>query len=319
MTRANAIAVALINRGVEKSDKFCCFSANTIQYASLLLASYLLGITLVPISPTIASYELKKELENLGSKDSLVIFTSIEFAKHFDEIFRNFNNNYTENLKIRSVFVFDGNYGNYIPFEQLLNEGKNMALDRIPHFDVDPKNDTFIILRSSGTSGLPKSTIKSHYAFVASLLGFCSNLQLNGLRVTLIYPFGHIGGSLYLPFLLYSGATAIVYGGYDEELILQSIEKYRINYLTIFSAFGRKLIEGDLSDRYDLSSIEIITTGGAAFPGNIAKAIMEKYNVIFRESKISIIFFFEVLFYSERPPVRSRTFNSNFKNFVFTF
>jgi len=297
MTRANAIAVALINRGVEKSDKFCCLSANTIQYASLLLASYLLGITLVPLSPTIASYELKKELENLGSKDSLVIFTSIEFAEHFDEIFKSFNNNYTENFKIRSVFIFDGNYDNYIPFEQLLIEGKNMALDRIPHFDVDPKNDTFIIFRSSGTSGLPKSTIISHYAFVASLLSFCRSIQLYGLRATLIYPFGHIGGSMYLPILLYSGATAIVYGRYDEELILQSIEKYRINYLTIFSAFGRKLIEGELADKYDLSSVKIMTTGGAAFPGNVAKTIIEKYNVIFEECKILIIFFFEVLFY----------------------
>jgi len=303
MTRANAIAVALINRGVQKSDKFCCFSANTIQYALLLLASYLLGITLVPISPTLASYELKNGLENLGSKVSLVIFTSVEFAKHFDEIFRSFGDNETEKFHIRSVFAFNGNYSHYIPFEQLLVEGKNMTLDRIPHFDIDPKKDIFIILRSSGTSGLPKPTMISHFAFIASLLDFYGSMQLNGLRVSLIYPMGHIGGSLSLPLLLLSGATAIIFSGYDEELILKSIEKHRINCLTIFPAFGRKLIEGELVDKYDLSSVKIVTTGGAAFPGNVAKAIIEKYNVIFIESKILIIFFFEVLFYSKRPIV----------------
>ncbi len=66
----------------------------------------------------------------------------------------------------------NGNYDNYIPFEKLLEEGKDQILDRIPHFDVDPKNYIFLLLRSSGTTGLPKTAIISHYRFIASALGF---------------------------------------------------------------------------------------------------------------------------------------------------
>jgi len=75
--------VALINRGITKTDTFCIFSTNTIQYCVLLYASYFLGVTLVPISPTLAAYELKQDMEKM---ESIVIFTSIENSKHFDEI-----------------------------------------------------------------------------------------------------------------------------------------------------------------------------------------------------------------------------------------
>jgi hypothetical protein len=50
---------------------------------------------------------------------------------------------------------------------------------------------------------------------------------------------------------------------------------------------GPKLVSGDVADKYDFSSLSflVIITGGAAFAENISKAIVKKYNVIFRESK----------------------------------
>jgi hypothetical protein len=78
--------------------------------------------------------------------ESVVIFTSVEKVKYFDEIIDDHNSGKRDNLKIKSVFVFDANFGNYIPFERLLEEGKDQILDRIPHFDVDPKSDIFLHL-----------------------------------------------------------------------------------------------------------------------------------------------------------------------------
>jgi long-subunit acyl-CoA synthetase (AMP-forming) len=180
ISQSNSIAVALIKRGITKSDRFCILSANTIPYCVLLFASYFLGVTLVPLSPTFGTYELKKGIEKM---ESIVIFTSVEKAKFFDEIIENFNSKKIENLKIKSVFVLDGSYGSYIPFERLLEEGKNQLLDKIPHFNVDPKNDYFLLVWSSGTTGLPKTTITSHYSFVASLTDFWTTKQFDPLIV----------------------------------------------------------------------------------------------------------------------------------------
>ncbi len=280
VSQANSVAVALIKRGITKDDRFCILSPHNIRNTVLLLASYFLGATLAPISLHLSAYEVKKDVENM---ESIVIFTSIQYATHSEEIIKEYNESNNKNKKIKSVFVMDGNYENYITFDELLEEGKNQILDRIPHFDVDPKKDIFLLLRSSGTTGLPKSMIISHYSFVASLLEYWNSKQLDNLRVLMAYTDGHIGGLLFLPVWIGSGATVVVLERYEEELWFQSVEKYKINFLTVFPANGHKLIRGKLSEKYDFSSLKLIFTGAAPFPGNVAEEIVKKYKVIFRE------------------------------------
>jgi acyl-CoA synthetase (AMP-forming)/AMP-acid ligase II len=279
VSRANNVAVALIKRGITKSDKICVFSLIDINYTVISFATYFLGIAFVPFSPSLA-YEVKNDMENL---ESVVIFTCAEYAKYFDEIIENFKSGKNKNLKIKSIFVIDGSYSNYIPFNELLEEGKNQVLERIPHFDVDPKKDIFQLLRSSGTTGLPKIQILSQYSFVAAFTEYFTTKQLKDLRPLLPYLSGHITSSLYPPLWISYGATVVLLVKFDEELYFQSVEKYKINLLPIFSAMGRKLVEGELAEKYDLSSVKMMVTGAAPFDAMVSKAIVEKYNVIFRE------------------------------------
>ncbi len=242
ITQANSVAVALINRGITKSDKICIFSSIDINYTLISFATYFLGIAFVPFSPSFVAYELKKDIENL---ESVVIFTSVENAKYFDEIIENFNSEKNEKLKIKSIFVIDANYSNYIPFEKLLEEGKNQILDRIPHFAADPKKDIFQLLRSSGTSGLPKIVVISQYSFVASFKEYFATKQLTHLRPLMSYDSGHITSSLYPLLWISYGATVVLLGKFDEELYFQSVEKYKINLLPTYPALGYKLMIND--------------------------------------------------------------------------
>ncbi len=102
-------------------------------------------------------------------------------------------------------------------------------------------------------------------------------------------PPGHIGNSLFLPLWFCNGATVIIFEKYEEELLLQSVEKYRINLMLIFPAMGHKLIKGELADKYDLSSVKMMITGGAAFPRNVSEDIVKKYNILFRECKSKLL------------------------------
>ncbi len=294
ISQANSVAVALINRGITKSDKILLFSPNSIQSSVLLFASYFLGLTLVPFVPTIASYELKKDIESL---ESIIIFTSVEIIENKEKY---------PKLNIKSVFVLNGSlnwwkwsktYLNFEKFENLLIEGKNKILEKIPYFSVDPKTDIFLLLRSSSsvTDSSPKAAIISHYSFVASLTEFWKTKQFEKVIIPIISSFGEIGAHLSLANYLCSGATLVLYEEYDDELLLQSVEKYRINVLVLFPAIGQKLIEGKLSNKYDLSSVRMMFTETVAFPPNVAKELVKKYKAIFRESKsylLPIICFF---------------------------
>jgi uroporphyrinogen-III synthase len=59
----------------------------------------------VSFSITFTAYELKTNIEDL---ESVVIFTSVENAKYFDEIIENFNSGKREKLKTKAIFVTGG-------------------------------------------------------------------------------------------------------------------------------------------------------------------------------------------------------------------
>src|SRR2546422_626795 len=102
----------------------------------------------------------------------------------------------------------------------------------------------------------------------------CRCRHSNPAIVGLNYPYGHTSGNLFMPYYVTIGAQVILYGVYDEELLLGSIERYRITQLPTFPAFVRKLIGGEQADRYDVSSVHYILVGGSALPGNVAKELM---------------------------------------------
>jgi len=228
------------------------------------------------LGPTLNIFELKNEIQKSGPT---IIFASAKKVRDFDSIVVDSDNK----SKIKFVVVFDGIHEKYLSYQLLVDEGKDESLEKIPYFNVDPKNDSFILTYSSGTTGIPKCAILSHYMIVSILTESLNNPRFKGMIVAGSYPFGHVSGSVFLPCLVISGAVLVLFGEYNEELVLKSVEKYRINSMPLFPAFGRKLIEGELVDKYDLSSLKLIFTGGAAFPGNFAKAIIEKYKVIFTE------------------------------------
>ncbi len=281
ISQSNNTAVALLKRGISKSDIISCFSENNLQYAITQFAIDFLGNTYTPIKPTNGYFELKNQILNSGST---VVFTSAKNAHIVEKVTNDFNEDKKNEIKL--VVVFNGSYANFLPFDELVKEGNNEVLEKIPYFEIDPKTDLSCIIYTSGSTGLPKGAVYTHYIFVAVLEGIDSYYDFRSVSnptIAQIYPFGHASGNASLPGWVYKGNTLFLYEEINEELILESVEKYKINVLPIFTAFGHRLIDGDLKDKYNISSVKMMTTTGSRFPPKLAHNLIDKYKIIFRE------------------------------------
>src|SRR6266446_10680452 len=149
---SNSIAMALIKRGITKRDKIAFYGQNSIQHSILRFAVFFTGNTFMPLSPTFGKYEVEEEVKSVGTN---IIFSSAQDLHKFDGVFNNNND-------IKLVVVFDGKDDKYVSFEQLLEEGRDQTLDRIPYFPINTENDISFLIHTSGTTGKPKCVMISH-------------------------------------------------------------------------------------------------------------------------------------------------------------
>ncbi|CAG2107844.1 unnamed protein product [Medioppia subpectinata] len=275
--------MALIGRGVTKEDVIAFCGQNSIQHLVLRFMTAFLGLTFVPLSPGFGKYELKHMCESTGA--TIVMSSAQDFHK-FDWLLDD-RGNLASAVVIKHVVIFDGKHDTHVTFDTLLAEGGvGRTLSRYPHFVVHPDTDMCFLIHTSGTTGPLKCAMIPHRAVISA----CGETRLfNYDRIdgqvvcATVHPFGHISGTYLIPMQVLNGVHCILFAELTEQSLMRGIEKYNINVLAVFPEMARKLIDGDLVGKYDMSSLKCINTGGAGVPGNIAKEIIKKYGIWFKE------------------------------------
>ncbi|CAG2108524.1 unnamed protein product [Medioppia subpectinata] len=272
---ATDIAVALLDRGVNQSSLIAFYGPNSIQHAVLRVAVKLLGATFMPLSPTFGQYEVTEEVRAVGAD---IVMCSARDLDKFNSLLDSNNND-----EIKLVIVFDGKHDEHVTYDRLREEGQGLGvkLAKVPHFDVKSRDETLFLIHTSGTTGAPKCAQVPHRMILNNVRMY--NKGAASMVSSFLYPLGHMSGTFALPMQLCSGGTLIMFPDYDDEFIAQSVQKYRINSLGIFPNVGKQMVDHGLLDKYDMSSLKMLATGGAAFPPDTARVFIDKYGLIFGE------------------------------------
>jgi fatty-acyl-CoA synthase len=217
----------LLKLGVTKSDIILLNSQNNIPYAVTSLAAYFLGIAISPSKPSHNTFEVSNQIADSGAS---IVFTdkgSANITKHAIDSLKNTNSH-----QIKLAFIFDGEYNTPNVFKQyqtLLEEGQGKKLSKIPYFEVDPKNDVATIVYTSGSTGLPKGALMTHYPYISA---FCVAKELNIFQDDSIfsghYPFGHVSGTFLLTAALTTNSRMILLDNTEIENIVKAVEKYKV-------------------------------------------------------------------------------------------
>lgn len=263
------VAAGLAARGFSKGDVVAIYSPNCLEYPIAFGAIALLGGVSTTANPSYTTSELAYQLNDAGAKYLLTAPQLLERALEA-----------ASQSKVESIFVF-GDAAGAIPFSVLLEHG-----DTVPKVQINPKEDAVALPYSSGTTGLPKGVILTHYNLTANMHQIANRDSLSSADTIIgLLPFFHSYGlQIFLSYSLYCGATVVVMPQFDLETFLSLVQKYKITRAHLVPPIVLALAKQPIVDKYDLSSLKLITCGAAPLGNELTKECEQRLNCVVNQA-----------------------------------
>jgi len=263
-------AGGLAARGFGKGDVLAIYSPNTLAYPIAFHAVAHAGGVVTTVNPLYTPGELAGQLRDAHARFLITVGPFLDNARQAAE----------EAGGIEEIFTFDGAPG-ATPFSALMEAEE---LEEGP--EIDPATDLVALPYSSGTTGVSKGVMLTHRNLVANMVqldGLESHCRLLTEEDTLIavLPFFHIYGLLVIMnWALSRGTSIVVLPRFDLEQFLGAMQEYGVTYAHLVPPILVALAKHPLVDEYDLSSLEVITSGAAPLGEDLALAVEERLECV---------------------------------------
>lgn len=260
-TAVRQTAASLAARGFRKGDVFAIFSPNLPEYAVAFHAVSLIGGTVTTINSLYTIEEVVQQLTDAGAKYLLTVPQLMEVARAAAAA-----------CDLREVFVC-GEAAGATGFASLLGES-----EEVPEVQIDARTDAVALPYSSGTTGLAKGVMLTHYNLVANLCQIDALKHITEQDTLIgVLPFFHIYGmTVIMNMGLCKGATIVTMPRFSLEQLLQIIQDHRVTLAHLVPPVVLALTHHRVVDGYDLSSLHTIFSGAAPLGENVTRACRER-------------------------------------------
>ncbi|MDQ3754412.1 MAG: AMP-binding protein [Acidobacteriota bacterium] len=261
-------AVGLARRGLRKGDVLAIYSPNLSEYAVAFHAVASLGGINTTVNPLYTADELAFQLGDAGAKYLLTVPQLLD--KSLEAAGRS---------QVQEVFVI-GQAEGVTSFDELLQ-----AEGELPEVKIDPHNDLVALPYSSGTTGLPKGVMLTHYNLVANLIQAEKLKLCTGDATSIcVLPLFHIYGlSVIMNLGLYTGATIVTMPRFDLEQFLRIVQDYQVTLAPIVPPIALALAKHPIVDNYDLSHLKAVFSGAAPLSAEVSRACAERLGCLIRQ------------------------------------
>jgi acyl-CoA synthetase (AMP-forming)/AMP-acid ligase II len=261
---ANRFANALLGHGIGKGDRVAIISRNLPEYVITHFGNARSGALLVNVMPAYAADEMLAILTNTAAR---LIVVEEAFQERLAAI--------ADRLPGLEHIVVIGT-----PDDESLQSFETFieaAADTPPPVALD-EAASFAMTFTGGTTGLPKGAVVSHRARFASACTTAIEHEVSESDIVgLLTPFYHAMGSVvWLPTVIYVGATAVMLTGWDVDTFVEETERHGISNVFMVPVQLRELLDDRHFDKSRLISLRRIACGGAITPADLVADINRK-------------------------------------------
>ncbi|SIQ05006.1 Acyl-CoA synthetase (AMP-forming)/AMP-acid ligase II [Chryseobacterium sp. RU37D] len=202
--------------------------------------------------------------------------------------------------KVTRIITFkDGNL--------IVTKAEAKDIEKVDNYQsIIGKNHSGLVLFSSGTTGVPKVMV---HDFSDLISDFKEPKKQKDLNFILFLLFDHIGGINTLLGCLNNGSQVTIPENRNPEHIMQIIQDKKIQILPTSPTFLNLMLMTEDFEKYDLSSLKMITYGTERMPQHLLNKLKEKIprvkfmqtfgtsetGILKTESKSSTSLFFKII------------------------
>jgi fatty-acyl-CoA synthase len=267
--------------GVQKGDRVLLLMQNSPQFIIGYYGILRANAVVVPLNPMNLTQELLRYAKDAGAATLLVsqeLYSRVEPLLKSGDLKHVIVAAYSDYLKVPTALSVP----DFISAPRVDYQSQGLALWKdVLAADLKPgpltagPDDLCVMPYTSGTTGQPKGCMHSHrtvmHTAVAGAQWFALQPEMTLLAVAPMFHVTGMQGGMNGP--LFVGNTMVLLPRWDREVAAQCVERYKVASWTAIPTMIQDFFLNPNIDKYDLSSIQRLSGGGAAMPAAVAQRL----------------------------------------------
>jgi fatty-acyl-CoA synthase/long-chain acyl-CoA synthetase len=266
--RSNAVANALVERGVSVGEPLALLLSNSLSYVVVDMALFKAGAARFALNDMLSPEECEYMLSDARAETVVV---DEGFSGTFDSI-----RDSVDSIE-RVVSVGEADVAGATSLATLRSEG---APDERPDVDVGGE-DKALHAYTGGTTGRPKGLVHTNSGMVANMYTTMLELGVTGDdRQLLTTPLPHSAGGFLWAGLL-SGAEAWLHEGFDAASVLRTVEEQAITWTFMVPTMIYRVLDHEDLPRRDTDSLSTVVYGAAPMTSARLREGLDEFGPVF--------------------------------------